>query len=109
VIRQYISLPIVREAVQWTGENEIEIDNFTEGLFVVDADAEARIFDTLHSSWISVYLGQWVIKGTKGEFYACDREVFASTYKVYDEKIDEQNALFSELYSAIRDVQDAVA
>lgn len=84
MIQTFITKPTVRQAVQWTGENFDEIETFTGGLFEAD-DTEAFVFDQLHTTWVRVYLGQWVVKGSKGEFWPVDREVFAETYRSYAE------------------------
>ena len=43
-------------------------------------DIVAAVFDVLHETWVGVKKGQWIIRGTKGEFYPCDPEVFAEKY-----------------------------
>lgn len=81
--------PVVVEALQWTGSNEAQLEAFTELNFMVlrpedrtdDPDATASVFDKLHSTWVLVYTGQWIIKGIKGEFYPCADEVFRDTYE----------------------------
>jgi hypothetical protein len=82
--------PVTVTAVQWTGDNEAELITFTNGNFEEipaedrpncdDPDATGSVFDRLHSTWVLVYTGQWVIKGVKGEFYPCDEDVLAETY-----------------------------
>lgn len=80
--------PIEVEAVQWTGDNEAELGAFTDDQFETvdpenrgdDPDQTATVFDTLHSTWVRVYTGQWVIKGVKGEFYPIAEAVLAETY-----------------------------
>lgn len=95
---KYISVPTEIEAVQFTQNNHEELWKFftyDEGVldtFRVDslgfnpADwADRKIYisvlDKLHDSWIRVYLGQWIIRGTKGEYYPCDDEVFKEKYR----------------------------
>ena len=84
--------PVTVDARQWTGDNFDEIVVFTgRDLFIVlgeedransdDPDCSASVFDKLHSTWVGVMDGQWIIRGVKGEFYPCDAEVFAETYE----------------------------
>jgi hypothetical protein len=83
--------PVEVDAVQWTGTNAFEIDDFTGSLFDVltprdradcdDAEATARVFDILHSTWVLVRDGDWIIRGLQGEFYPCRSEVFEATYE----------------------------
>jgi hypothetical protein len=84
--------PVEVEAVQWTGDNADEIKAFVgvrdngECRFltpdeITGAWTEAHVYDELHDTWVTVYTGQWVIKGVKGEFYPCAEDVFAETYE----------------------------
>lgn len=86
--------PVVVEAVQWTGDNVGELVNFTQLNFVAlcdedranseDPEATAEVFDCLHSTWVLVYTGQWIIRGVKGEFYPIADDVMAETYDRLD-------------------------
>ena len=88
---RFKSKPTEIEAVQFTGDNEAEVIDFAGNCFNVlskedrenceDPEATAAVFDDLHSTWVLVYTGNWIIKGTKGEFYPCDEEVFAEKYE----------------------------
>lgn len=85
--------PVVVEAVQWTGSNPAELIRFATGHFSVlnerdrancdDPAATAEVFDVLHSTWILVYDGDWIIRGIKGEFYPCRADVFEETYECF--------------------------
>jgi hypothetical protein len=88
----YRKKPVVIEAIQWTGANLDEIQALTgRAAFDVldehdrvncdDPAATATVFDKLHSTWVLVYDGQWIIQGVKGEFYPCAADVFAETYE----------------------------
>lgn len=88
---QFRKKPVVIEAVQWTGDNEDELYAFTgaQNFAVIhpddrpnsdDPEATASVFDVLHSTWVLVYTGQWVIKGAKGEFYPINEQVLSETY-----------------------------
>lgn len=84
---RYRKKPVEVEAVRWTGQNVEELQAFAgerfEHLDLEDRedDADAGIFDVLHSTWVKVYPGQWVIKGVAGEFYPCAHDVFQQTYE----------------------------
>ena len=86
---RYRKKPVVIEAWQWTGENYAEIREFTAGSFSLanladrakDPDITAEVFDELHSTWVGVHDGDWIIKGIKNEFYPCRPDVFAETYE----------------------------
>jgi hypothetical protein len=82
--------PIEVEAVQWTGDNEPELHGFTRQHFEAvdpedrtdDPEITGAVRDVLHSTWVGVKTGQWIIRGVKGEFYPCDPEVLAESYEV---------------------------
>lgn len=84
--------PVEVEAIQWTLDNEIEIEEFCNGtefsilsdtgrLYCDDPDATAEVYDRLHSTWVLVHENDWIIKGTEGEFYPCKPEVFEKVYE----------------------------
>lgn len=86
---KYRKKPVVIEAVQFAGDNARDLRNFTEGRFNTvdvedrgdDPEIVAEVFDVLHSTWVGVKDGQWIIRGVQGEFYPCDADVFAATYE----------------------------
>lgn len=95
LVQKYRSKPTEIEAVLFDGENLEELQQFTGDQFSLvaeedrgdDPDIIAQVFDTLHSTWVGVKDGQWIIKGTKGEFYPCDPDVFEQKYeKLIEEK-----------------------
>jgi len=40
-----------------------------------------QVLDELHDTWVNFDLGDWLIKGIKGEFYPCKPDVFDATYE----------------------------
>ncbi len=88
---KYRRKPQTIDAIQWTGDNEAELDVFTNGDFQPldatdrancdDPEATGEILDRLHSTWVLVQTGDWIIRGIKGEFYPCRDEVFRDTYE----------------------------
>lgn len=83
--------PIVIEAVQWTGTNATEVAALAGSDFEAidpeepwedDPEATAAVRDDLHGgTWIPMYVGDWVIRGVRGELYPCRAAVFAETYE----------------------------
>lgn len=102
-MQKFRKKPVEIEAVQWTGDNEDELYAFTGAQnFVVtdpedransdDPEATASVFDELHSTWVLVYTGQWVIRGVKGEFYPINEQVLAETYDRVNPLVDAAQA-----------------
>lgn len=85
--------PVAIEAVKWTGDNLREIIDFT-GLHPSAnkwswAEYEAvvqreglKIFTLEGAMMASV--GDWIIKGVKGEFYPCKSDIFVATYETVE-------------------------
>lgn len=88
---RYRKIPVVVDAIRWTGDNEGEVTAFTNRRFRAmdaedrancdDPDATAEVFDRLHSTWVLVYTGDWIIQGVQGEFYPIRDSVFQETYE----------------------------
>lgn len=88
MIWKFRKRPLVIEAVQFTGDNEAEVKEFTNGVFyrkipdLTDTPllknremlkAEAAKMPGVLRTWegvFDVHIGAWVIKGIKGEFYS---------------------------------------
>jgi hypothetical protein len=83
--------PVEVDAVQWTGDNTAELHEFAETNFDVlgpedrancdDPEATAQIFDRLHSTWVLVQTGDFIVRGVQGELYPCRLDVFEATYE----------------------------
>ena len=80
--------PIVIEAVQWTGENGMEVARFI-GLPMERIEANVAkgfeppalfIIKTLEGERIAI-VGDWIIRGVKSELYPCKPDIFAATYE----------------------------
>lgn len=87
---RFRKLPIEISAIQWTGGNEAQVIAFTGPTYfhavdpedrIEDADITASVFDELHSTWVGVYTGHWVVRGIRGEFYPIDDSVLAESYE----------------------------
>lgn len=69
--QQFRKRPIEVSGIQWTGDNEAEIDAWTGGKFRAVAPDEARpgitaeVYDRLHDSWIGLRTGDTVLRGTR--------------------------------------------
>jgi len=73
----YRKKPVEIDAIQWTGDNRLEIFDFCNMSYITDQ--ELRI-QTLEGSMIAS-VGDYIIKGVKGEFYPCKPDIFEMTYE----------------------------
>lgn len=73
--------PVVIEAVRWTGENYDDLDAigcFQRGsIRRVDGGLPIR---TLEGEMVAS-VGDWIIRGIKGELYPCKPDIFDATYE----------------------------
>lgn len=71
---------IVKDAIQWTGSNAAELLKF--GRFNIVEDEGERIVQIVTLEGVmNASEGDWIIKGTEGEFYPCKPEIFDATYE----------------------------
>lgn len=75
---KYVKKAVIVEALTWTGDEEEMMDFLGELFLIVDTDERLRI-DTLEGP-IYANLGDFIIKGVKGEFYPCKPDIFAMSY-----------------------------
>lgn len=83
--RKYRKKPVEIEALQWTGQNTTDILAFCHDCFSYQKDnVNVLVINTLEGT-MKATIGDYVIKGVKGEFYACKADIF---YMTYDEVIN---------------------
>ncbi|WP_277048454.1 hypothetical protein [Solobacterium moorei] len=81
---KYIKKPVVIEAVQWSGNNLNEILDFMKDKqpnYYEDDEKKLLTIQTLEGNMIAS-VGDYIIKGVKGEFYPCKPDIFEQTYEV---------------------------
>jgi hypothetical protein len=81
---KYRKKPIVIEAVKWTGDAHLA-NSFLGERYDVDwryvtPESQAIEIPTLEGNMLC-NLGDWIIKGIKGEFYPCKPDIFEATYE----------------------------
>lgn len=70
--------PVVIEARQYT-RNGLEAENVAKWCGGDQSD-DGLIIHTLEGDHLAGY-GDWIIKGVKGEFYPCKKDIFEMTYE----------------------------
>jgi hypothetical protein len=75
--------PVVIEAVRWQGNNQPAIKSFVGDQARFNPDWDRLQIRTLESGegYHEADIGDWIIKGVKGEFYPCKPDIFAATYE----------------------------
>lgn len=80
MMRRYVKKPVEIEALQWTGENVEEMVNFCSACFSYEKNNEAVLAIATLEGTMTASTGDMIIKGVKGEFYACKHDIFEMTY-----------------------------
>lgn len=100
----YLKKPVQIEAMVWDGKidtrNVIKewIGDDEGKIFVTDGEYNTPAIRTLEGV-MRVSLGDYIIKGVKGEFYPCKPDIFEATYqKGSIENISDGYHTFKELY-----------
>jgi len=87
MIKKYRKKPVIIEAIQWLGTSESyeEICEFMRGIYVEPlGNGEIKI-PTLEGEHIAS-VGDYIIKGVKGEFYPCKPDIFEMTYEEVEDE-----------------------
>lgn len=87
-MNRYRKKPVVIEAIQRTGDNDTEIVEWAYGGW-----SDSRMWQHQDGSLVIPTLegdhkagvGDWIIKGVKGEFYPCKNDVFVISYEAVEE------------------------
>ena len=102
---KYKKKPVVIDAVQWTGENHREMFDFlTENTFDKESMQVSGehfyidhnrvegglIIKTLEGEHLAS-IGDFIIRGVKGEYYPCKPDIFEQTYERFEETIAKPN------------------
>jgi len=76
----YRKKPVVIEAIQWTGDNFGVVGKFSESIFGPYGKESHLEINTLEGR-MKADVGDWIIRGIKGEIYPCKPDIFEQTYE----------------------------
>lgn len=80
---KYRKKPVVIDAIRWDGGDLLELVGFIDNETVlVDV---GNIFIRTPEGYMEISIGDYIIKGVKGEFYPCKPDVFEMTYERVNE------------------------
>ena len=82
--KKYVKKPVVIEAVQWDGNNKVEIQRFMHCYLDENTIWQTLTIPTLEGNHIAS-VGDYIIKGVKGEFYPCKPDIFWQTYDLVED------------------------
>ena len=85
---KYVKKPVIIEAVQWNGDNFLELDKFMKygrDFKVIPSKPYDNVYIFTLEGTHQASVGDFIIKGIKGEFYPCKPDIFELTYNKIDE------------------------
>lgn len=102
MVEKYRKKPVVIEALQWNGNNLIEVMSFLKGVPIENIESEINSSDLAQKNWkelektsyhngitiptlegnMIASVGDFIIKGVAGEFYPCKEKIFKETYEL---------------------------
>lgn len=82
MIRTFVKKPVEVQAIQWTGKNYAEIQKFVgkDGCYFNKDRPGAKLAIATLEGDHRAEIGDWIIRGVKGEFYPCKPDIFEKTY-----------------------------
>ena len=80
MIKNYKKKPVIIQALQWTGNNYEEVDSFVGSNYEFSGDEV--IIHTSDKGDMTARPGDYIIKGSRGEFYPCKEDIFENTYEL---------------------------
>jgi len=82
MVKRYTKKPVTIEAVQWKGDNRKDIWDFcTLAYFNTDFETgDLRLMIQTLEGTMEASVGDYIIKGIKGEFYPCKPDIFLLSY-----------------------------
>lgn len=118
---QFRKKPVVISAIQWTGENLVDVIHFTDGRPPNNKSSHAGMMwdqyvDLVRVDGLKIFtmegkmdasIGDWIIKGVKGEHYPCKPEIFALTYEDASAGTDLSQAAVAAALEAAAKEHDA--
>lgn len=79
-IRKFRKKPVTIEAFEWKGEIDDEIKEFIKDSHTYTNDRKSLVINTLEGD-MEALVGDFIIKGVKGELYPCKPDIFWQTYE----------------------------
>ena len=81
----YRKKEVIIQAVKWTGNNLEEVLFLdapeVKRMFTTEVDGEIRLRIATLEGVMIASIGDYIIKGVKGELYPCKPDIFTETYE----------------------------
>lgn len=73
--------PVEIEAIKWTGDNIDQIISLTGSSENLGGPVGGKLGIFTLEGAMNADIGDWIIRGVKGELYPCKPDIFAATYE----------------------------
>ena len=83
MVHKYVKKPVVISALRWTGDNILEMCNFTGRTGGELLKNDELYIDTLEGT-MHASVGDYIVCGVDGEFYPCKPDIFEKTYEIVE-------------------------
>jgi hypothetical protein len=87
MFKKYVGKPVVVEAVQWDG-SMTQAAEIVSAIGGTHAQYMDEMPDFIHIQTLEGLMRaspqDWIIRGTRGEYYPCKPDVFEKKYEEYD-------------------------
>lgn len=80
MVKKFVKKSIPIEAIQFTGNNFKELYDFA-GNDIYFQDGYIYIHTLEGDMRMKNKIGDWLVKGIRGEFYSCEKSIFEETYE----------------------------
>ena len=81
MILHYRKKPVAIQTVIWTGDNVTEMVEFSPNCFTYHRDNIITLQIVTLEGTMTATIGDYIIKGIKGEVYPCKPDIFLLTYE----------------------------
>lgn len=81
---KYRKKPVVIDAIQWNGDNILEVMEFMSPTKPAYMAGFSNADDIVGIETLVASKGDWIIRGVKGELYPCKPDIFEATYETVE-------------------------
>lgn len=88
-VQTFVKRPVEIQAIQFDKTNGAEIARWCSGTVIKDPlERPAYLAIPTLEGTMTAQVGDWIIRGVKGEFYPCKPDIFEATYQLVGAVMD---------------------
>jgi hypothetical protein len=84
MVQKWKKKPVIIDALQWTGENKLEVLTFCGNNVIIEDGIFGEYICNIKTLEGIMFANEndYIIKSLNGEFYPCKPDIFAKTYEL---------------------------